>query len=395
MQLVFFFGRNDYLSLAELLAWSQGKPWKVSVLFHTPKLAIVEASADFPLTTCLNELAGTVKIGEIITKEKKIADVENHPAFLSAIADFPDKGTYTISDYDSQGTDRMMELRELIKDALKAEKKRTVFKWPKSFSQDKRLETFAKDLKRRHEHVDLNLFSWKDHTVVAKTTQWKDPTAFVSRDEKRPVQQHILTTSLRLANMLINLSESKAGETVFDPFCGMGTILQESLIQGKNAVGMDIDLGNVEATEKNLQWAKRTFSCRGTYKIYPGDSARLENIVQSPFDCVVTEPYLGPYLRDLPSRPHAERIIHELTKLYKDVFNGLAKRLKRGGKVVIILPQIPHQGRSKVAVPETVYQQAGFRIHNVLAPINPTFFPYLYKDPENKIERLIYVLEKV
>lgn len=395
MQLVFFFGRNDYLSLAELFAWSTGEPWKPKVLFHTPKLAVLDVSKDFPLNTCLNELAGTVKIAQIVLKEKQVDGMEAHAAFGNLLEDFPDKGTYTISDYDGDSSDRMMELRELMKDALKSQKKRTVFKWPKSFSQDKRLETFAKDLKRRHEHVDVNLFSWNADTVVAKTIQWKDPAAFVARDEKRPVQQHILTTSLRLANILVNLSESKKGEIVFDPFCGMGTILQESMIQGKNVVGMDLDIGNVEATEKNLHWAKKTFSCPGTFKIYPGDSSRLENIVQSPFDCVVTEPYLGPYLRDLPSRPHAERIINELTKLYGNVFSGLGKRLKKGGKVVIILPQIPHQGKGKSTIAPQVFYSAGFRIHNVIESIKPGFFPYLYKDPENKIERLIYVLEKV
>ena len=45
----------------------------------------------------------------------------------------------------------------------------------------------------------------------------------------------------RLAKILINLSEVKDEEILLDPFCGIGVILEEALLQNINVIGIDKD----------------------------------------------------------------------------------------------------------------------------------------------------------
>ena len=58
----------------------------------------------------------------------------------------------------------------------------------------------------------------------------------------------------RLARMMVNLSACTAGKTLLDPFCGVGTILQEALLEKAMVVGMDVNPWCVKAATENLEW---------------------------------------------------------------------------------------------------------------------------------------------
>src|SRR5579872_1873536 len=67
-----------------------------------------------------------------------------------------------------------------------------------------------------------------------------DVDGFRERDMGRPYQDPTLTLSPRIARTLVSICGLKKGATVLDPFCGIGTILQEALVLGLNVVGVEI-----------------------------------------------------------------------------------------------------------------------------------------------------------
>lgn len=394
-ELIFFWGKNDYLSLLELLAYAKGHGFFVNVKAHHEKAALIELDDAIAVDSLMRDLAGTVKIGKIIAQDTAMKTLLQKKELSELVEDFPKKGTYSLGEYSvKENRNRLDLLREFLRDDLKRVKSRCTFKWPKSYNIEHKLQTFAKDMDRNKEHVDVNVVSFGTQLYITKTICFKRPDDWIKRDEGRAIQKSILTTSLRLANMMLNLSESKKGQTVLDPFCGIGTILQEALVQGKNAVGVDVDLDHAEAAEKNTALVKKIYHLNSNCKVYSHDSQQLKTVLREKFDCVVTEPYLGPYLRNRPAKHHAQAIMHDLERLYRNVFSQLGSLMHKGQIVVIILPQIPHQGHGTISTSEKVFLDAGFVKHDLLSSIKPSFLPYLYKDVDNKIERLIYVLEK-
>ena len=84
---------------------------------------------------------------------------------------------------------------------------------------------------------------------------------------------------------------------LLDPFCGNGTILQEALMMGIKVIGIDKDEKSVKDARQNLKWLKRKYKLKGESKIVLGDSKNLD---VGEVDCIVTEPYMGPYLKKYP-----------------------------------------------------------------------------------------------
>ena len=44
----------------------------------------------------------------------------------------------------------------------------------------------------------------------------------------------------KLAQIIVSLSGTQPGQTVLDPFCGTGVVLQEALIMGAIVYGFDL-----------------------------------------------------------------------------------------------------------------------------------------------------------
>jgi tRNA G10 N-methylase Trm11 len=128
---------------------------------------------------------------------------------------------------------------------------------------------------------------------------------------------------------------------IYDPFCGVGTILQEAMLLGFEAVGSDIDESEVKKCRSNISWLIKKF------KLGEKDlekSIFVHDISSSPpkilVDAIVTEPYLGKPLKKIPSPLEAKKIIAELVPLYEKALSNYKKILKPNGKIVMIFPKI-------------------------------------------------------
>ncbi|MBU2420133.1 MAG: hypothetical protein KJ791_00755, partial [Nanoarchaeota archaeon] len=105
-------------------------------------------------------------------------------------------------------------------------------------------------------------------------------------------------------------------------------------------------------------------------------------------DIVVTEPYLGPFLKDLPSFGEAKKVAKELEMLYSDYFNRVSDFVKK--RMVIIVPSFITKERKTVKFDfEKIARENGFKIE-----MDPIESPICYSERKTRINRYIYVLNK-
>ena len=144
----------------------------------------------------------------------------------------------------------------------------------------------------------------------------------------------------RLAKMLVNLSEAKEGDTLFDPFCGIGTILQEAIFNNINVIGSDINSTAIEFAKMNLDIAKEKNNKQKILSTVIVEDARNLSLNDENVDAIATEPALGPSITKRPSREVGEDIIRELFPLYRDSLKEMHRVLKKGKKISIAMPCI-------------------------------------------------------
>jgi tRNA G10 N-methylase Trm11 len=193
----------------------------------------------------------------------------------------------------------------------------------------------------------------RTETWVATTIAVHNPFEFQKRDIYKPNQRKIFGMPPRLGRIMVNLSSCKAGKTLLDPFCGVGTILQEALLEKAMVVGMDVNPWCAKAATENLDWLVREYGLKDAdFRVLQGDVNRLvEKIGQETMDCIVCEPDLGPALRQVPTGPYAEKIIQKLEPLYFGFFEHAFGALKPGGRLVLVTPYIKTRSGQAVMMP--------------------------------------------
>jgi tRNA G10 N-methylase Trm11 len=163
---------------------------------------------------------------------------------------------------------------------------------------------------------------------------------------------------------MVNLSACKIGNVLLDPFCGVGTILQEALLEKAMVVGMDVNPWCVKAATENLEWLVREYELEGAdFRVLQGDVNKLvEKIGQEAVDCIVCEPDLGPALRQVPTGPYAEKIIQKLEPLYTGFMEKAYIALKPNGRLVLVTPYLKTRARQSITMPiNEKLDELGFR----------------------------------
>jgi tRNA G10 N-methylase Trm11 len=195
-----------------------------------------------------------------------------------------------------------------------------------------------------------------------------DIVGFKERDLSRPYQDPTATLSPRLARTLVNLCGLPQGKTLLDPFCGLGTILQEGLLLSLNVVGIDISSSDVARCRENLDWFRRQFkvSSKVSSKISRGNSLRSGYLDLPRVDGIATEPILIPTLERNPSSEKASEIISTASEKYREAFRAFSTLLLPGGRVSIVTPElIDERGRSHPIDLNSIAPDYGFALNRV------------------------------
>ena len=213
----------------------------------------------------------------------------------------------------------------------------------------------------------------KEKTWLATTTSVHNPFEFQKRDLDKPRQRRIFAMPPRLARIMVNLSFCTGGKVLLDPFCGVGTILLEALLAEATVVGLDLNNWCVEAAKMNLKWLSTEYGLRDAkFRILRGDALDMVKKIGQGVDCVVTEPDLGPALRDVPTTPYALRIVEKLKPLYFCFLEEAYKVLVSGGRLVFVTPYFKTRSGRPVKMPiGERAEEIGFK---AVLPFHQKFF---------------------
>jgi len=193
--------------------------------------------------------------------------------------------------------------------------------------------------------IDITILGGETNLYITKTLSIQNIDAYSYRDFDKPFRDAKMgMLPPKLAQIMINLAEPSLThpcKTIFDPFCGSGTILMEALLQGKKAIGGDIDQVAVDGTMKNLNWLVENFANTGSdFTVSQKDAKDIgaKDLPSTPVDAIVSETHLGPSLSKPPSKELSNTIFQELTDLHGSWLPKAAKLIPEKGKIVICLP---------------------------------------------------------
>lgn len=344
MKYAFLIGRNKMLSTAELEAFFGQDAVKMD-----PE-SIVSVNSNLPSRPqeFLNHLGGTIKVIEIFAqtdKRENLTDLITE--FLQKYFNKDKKNIFSINFYPKTSQSLSKRILLGVKKALKQNFKLRFLN--KNFNNANNVAVFEE---RLHESkTDIAVIKNGGKNFIGATCAVQDIESYGKRDYGKPFRDaRAGMLPPKLAQIMINLAHchsepvEESRKTIFDPFCGTGTILMEALLMGFSASGSDISLAMVEGAKKNLAWLCENFKTNKSAKweVFQSDAATLSSRAQSRDPAaplaIVSEPYLGPPLSKFPQQKELEKIQSELLDLYLRFFKNLKMWLPKKSVIVMAFP---------------------------------------------------------
>jgi tRNA G10 N-methylase Trm11 len=427
---LFISGKNWKLSLAELTAYFEARKTSFEVAFASKEFFVFNLKEKM---CAINDLGGTIKIGNVTaefpTEVAKAAFAQKNKEAQAQIVDqlvlgdliegieknAPEKAFFGVSVYCVDGHLRPMsgQIQRFIGSAIKEElaghgkkSKFMGFGKERKGAQLSHVEVLKKGLVESKAEVLLCI--GKEKVWVATTVAVHNPFEFQKRDVYKPRQRAIFGMPPRLAKIMLNVAYCKEGKVLLDPFCGVGTVLQEALLSRAQVVGLDINSWCVMAAKENLDWIVREYNLPDAeFRVIEGDVNSLTSRIGfETIDCIVTEPDLGPPLKQIPTTPYAGKVIEKLEPLFFGFIKEAFNVLRKDGRLVLVTPYII--ARSGEIVTMKIAQKAEATGFKTIKPFNEEVYgatPFLREnlgdlaslveaDERHKIGREIHIFQK-
>jgi tRNA G10 N-methylase Trm11 len=246
--------------------------------------------------------------------------------------------------------------------------------------------------------LDLLMVNIEDRFYIGKTVAIIDKKGYNQRDFHRPFQFSKISISPRFARMLVNLTGSKKSQLLLDPFCGIGTILQEALMMGKNILGLDINRNRVKQTLANLRWCTKSYKLHIkdiNKKVLIGDATKLSKYIdKESVDAIATEPILLPSInKNLPIIKIKE-MLSQSSIIYNKSLEEMVKVLKPNCRIVITIPYVKTYKGKVLSIPFLeIFRSLKLKLYTSLE-ICPKYPLFITSKVDDQVCRGIYVLEK-
>lgn len=174
-------------------------------------------------------------------------------------------------------------------------------------------------------------------TIVAESVGAQNITAFAARDQVRPhTDAFVGMLPPKLARIMLNLAAAQ-NNSILDPFCGTGVILQEALLDGHTVNGTDLSDKMVSYTQKNLDWLVSKNHISGKIGVIRQADA-MKELWQFHYGAVITETYLGQPFSVPPKPQKLLEVRDNCNHIVSEFLINLARQCQKGTIVVMAIP---------------------------------------------------------
>jgi len=186
--------------------------------------------------------------------------------------------------------------------------------------------------------VEVLIMFSADKITTAITYSVQDIDSYSKRDYGRPCRDmKVGMFPPKLAQSMLNISQADADSIIYDPFCGSGIVLQESLLCGHQAWGSDISDKMVQCSKLNIKWLQDNYRTVDDAKIFIADATKLSNVPDKNYH-IITEGFLGSAQNHIPTASQIENLRTELSTLYIAFLKNLKTLTNMPESIVITLP---------------------------------------------------------
>lgn len=339
----------------------------------------------------IDKLGGTVKIAEL----RQVLDQSEADAITSAIVTqlqaTSGRIEFSLAEW---GRDHLPKLDpQVVKQQLVAAGSSARYR------ESSRIGITAAVLLNTPDWNEMVVINGDDEVFIAHTVAVQDIDQWQIADRGKPFAQHqrgLLPP--KVARAMVNLAlgtaifetDAVSATTLWDPFCGSGTILFEAALQGVSQLyGSDLDQESIAGTEQNWAWFQPTFAERvpGSTQLtsFAADATNIEHPPFAPnsISTIVTEPFLG---KQTPNPKQIPNIQSGLERMYRGAFKAWRPWLQSGAKIVIVIPK--WQSRQTHKIHE-------FHLHKLIDFLEPigyttTSEPIVYARPHAEVIREIW-----
>lgn len=385
MNYLFILGSNPILSLAEISSLFP----QASISSLAQNIALIKLNQEIAKPQeLLDKMGGTVKIARLVSQI-------NSNDLVSSLTDCI---LTHFSDYRDIGLSHFNFSQPMGKYFVNTKKNLKQYNINKRFIfENNENQLKAATIKRNKllsKGAEIIIIKSDEHFYFGQSVACQDIDQYTKRDYGKP-KPDAFSGMLppKVAQIMINLAQLTPEAVIYDPFCGSGTILQEALLQKFTILGSDISEKAVIHTRENLKWLIKNFYLSFpdykkylTDKIFVADAASF--VPNQQIDAIITEPFLGPALKNTPSENFANQQIRNLMPLYRNFFQNALKFLKEKGKIVFILPVYVSPDK-KITFPINTLLDQNLQKHYTILSKD-----LIYQQPSQKVNRQILVLSK-
>lgn len=197
-------------------------------------------------------------------------------------------------------------------------------------------------------------------TIIAQTVKVQNINSYAERDRGRPKRDaRVGMLPPKLAQIILNLAAGqlpedklssicdipagatiprpRLGQTVLDPFCGTGVVLQEATLMGYEAYGSDLEPRMVEYSQANLSWLRQNYDFSPEdLRLEVGDAT--DHRWAAPINLVATETYLGRPFTAFPARDVLAQTVSDCNLIIKRFLQNIHPQLAPGSRLCIAIP---------------------------------------------------------
>ena len=299
----------------------------------------------------IDNLGGTIKCGQVITKIK--SQKSDHNTLLQAskiivekytkkLSHSQKKITLGISFYGNKTDPRnVQKIGIILKNNLKKSgvSLRLI---PNKTAALSTATSHNNKLGRSEAKIEIiiakNVYG---DLIIAESRGAQNINSYTQRDRGRPKRDAFVgMLPPKLAQIMINLSDAKPNDYLWDPFCGTGTVLQEAALIDVNAYGSDLSDKMISYTTENTSWVEKTFSTNTFWQAHHADatSVKLTSEQKERISRIVCETYLGQPFSAPPNPEKLHEVVGNCNHIISDFLKNIRSQIRPDTTLCIAVP---------------------------------------------------------